>query len=97
MRLPLRLRHLTTIALLLLLAWLQWQLWTGRGSYPNVELMREEIAVQRHSNALMRQDNERLLNDIADLREGREMMEEIARQELGMIRPNEVFVQYTKP
>lgn len=93
----LRLRYLATVLLLALLAWLQWQLWTGRGSYPNVELMREEIRVQQASNALVRQDNERLANDIDDLREGREKMEEIARHELGMIRPNEIFVQYTKP
>lgn len=93
----LRLRYLATLVLLGLLAWFQWQIWTGRGSYPSVELMRQEIAVQRTSNELVRQDNERLANDIADLREGREMMEELARQELGMIKPNEVFVQYTKP
>lgn len=93
----LRLRYLATLALLGLLAWFQWQIWTGHGSYPNVELMREEIVKQRTSNELMRQDNERLANDIADLRDGREKMEEIARQELGMIKPNEVFVQYTKP
>jgi len=93
----LRLRYLATLGLLGLLAWFQWQIWTGHGSYPTVELMREEIVKQKNSNQLMRQDNERLANDLADLRDGREKMEEIARQELGMIKPNEVFVQYTKP
>ncbi|RMW96871.1 septation ring formation regulator EzrA [Allofranklinella schreckenbergeri] len=92
-----RLRYFATLLLLVLLGWLQWQLWTGRGSFPTVGLMREEIRVQKASNELIRQDNERLANDIADLREGREKMEEIARQELGMIKPNEIFVQYTKP
>ncbi|KKW67982.1 hypothetical protein AAV94_07370 [Lampropedia cohaerens] len=90
-------RYLTTAILLALLGWLQWQIWIGRGSYPSVELMRQETAVQRASNELIRQDNERLANDIADLRDGREKMEEIARQELGMIKPNEIFVQYTRP
>ncbi|RMX06509.1 septation ring formation regulator EzrA [Corticibacter populi] len=92
-----RLRYVTTLILLALLAWIQLQIWSGRGSYPNVEIMRAEIEVQHASNELMRQDNARLNNDIADLRDGREMMEEIARQELGMIKPNEIFVQYTKP
>lgn len=96
-RFRLRLRYLATLVLLLLLGWFQHQIWTGRGSLPNVNAMREEIVVQRDSNALIEQDNVRLATDIADLREGHTKMEEIARQELGMIRPNEVFVQYARP
>lgn len=96
-RFRLRLRYLATLVLLLFLAWFQHQIWTGRGSLPNVNAMREEIVVQRDSNALIEQDNVRLATDIADLREGHTKMEEIARQELGMIRPNEVFVQYARP
>lgn len=92
-----RLRYLATLVLLLLLVWFQYQLWSGRGSLPNVKAMQEEIAIQRASNALVEQDNERLASDIADLRHGQKKMEEIARQELGMIKPNEVFVQYAKP
>ncbi|SHE88180.1 cell division protein FtsB [Lampropedia hyalina DSM 16112] len=83
--------------LLALIGWFQYQIWFGRGNLLNVQTMREEIQVQKASNELMRQDNERLASDIADLREGQDKMEEIARQELGMIKPNEIFVQYTKP
>lgn len=93
----LRLRYLCAIVLLALLGWLHYHLWSGRGSLPKVNAMREEIQIQEASNELMRQDNDRLASDIADLREGQEKMEEIARKELGMIKPNEVFVQYTKP
>lgn len=92
-----RLRYVATITLLCLLAWFQYQLWTGRGSIPNVQAMQEEIRIQQSSNELMQQDNQRVAADILDLRHGQDKMEEIARQELGMIKPNEVFIQYTKP
>jgi cell division protein FtsB len=96
-RLRIRWRHIAALMLLALIGWFQYQIWFGRGNLLNVQTMREEIQVQKASNELMRQDNERLASDIADLREGQDKMEEIARQELGMIKPNEIFVQYTKP
>ena len=41
--------------------------------------------------------NERLDVFVRDLQEGQDMVEELARQELGMVKPNEVFVQITQP
>ena len=32
-----------------------------------------------------------------DLRDGKDMVEEKARSELGMVKPNEIYVQVTKP
>ena len=37
--------------------------------------------------------NEQLAAEVSDLKEGLEMVEEKARFELGMIRPDEIFVQ----
>jgi cell division protein FtsB len=34
-------------------------------------------------------------SEIKDLQEGLEMVEEKARSELGMVKPNEIFVQFT--
>jgi len=34
--------------------------------------------------------------EVRDLKEGMEMVEEKARLELGMVRPNEILVQVTK-
>ena len=39
------------------------------------------------------QRNERLANEVRDLEEGLGMVEELARNDLGMVRPNEIFVQ----
>jgi cell division protein FtsB len=89
-------RRLVPAALLVLLLVLQGQLWFGRGSLPNVARLSNELAAQQRSNADAAQANARLEAEIRDLREGLEMVEEKARSELGMVKPNEIFVQVTK-
>jgi cell division protein FtsB len=78
------------IALLLLF---HGQLWLGRGSIPNVNELQQKLDAQRAANLLARQTNERLAAEVRDLQEGLEMVEEKARLELGMVKPNEIFVQ----
>jgi cell division protein FtsB len=88
-------RHVPAVLLVLLLA-LQAQLWFGRGSIPNVAQLAQELAQQKQSNAQAVLANERLDAEIRDLREGLETVEEKARMELGMVKPNEIFVQLSK-
>ncbi len=78
------------IALLLVL---HAQLWFGRGSVPQVQQMRQELATLDQANREARQRNEQIASEVNDLREGLDMVEELARQDLGMVRPNEIFVQ----
>ena len=89
-------RRLIPAALLALLLVLQAQLWFGRGSVPSVVRLNEELAAQKRSNIRAEQINGRMEAEIRDLREGLEMVEEKARSELGMVKPNEIFVQVTK-
>jgi cell division protein FtsB len=84
------------IVLVLLLLMLQWQLWNGRGSAPDVAQLKSQLATLKEANARATVDNERLASEVNDLKDGLEMVEERARQELGMVKPNEVFVQITK-
>ena len=88
-------RNVPAVLLVLLLA-LQAQLWFGRGSIPNVAQLTQELAQQKQSNAQAVLANERLDAEIRDLREGLETVEEKARMELGMVKPNEIFVQLSK-
>ena len=83
------------VILLALLAALHAQLWLGRGSLPRVNAMQRQIDVQKAANDLARQANERLASEVHDLKEGLDMVEEKARSELGMVKPNEVYVQFT--
>jgi len=90
-----RSRLIVPIILVLLLLIVQWQLWTGRGSVRDVAQLQEKLTQQKEANARAALANERLANEVNDLKEGLEMVEERARQELGMVKPNEVFVQIT--
>ena len=90
-----RARLVPPIVLLLLLAILQWQLWNGRGSVRDVSQLQTKLAEQKEANAKAAVTNERLASEVNDLKVGLEMVEERARQELGMVKPNEVFVQVT--
>ncbi|MET0540169.1 MAG: cell division protein FtsB [Variovorax sp.] len=91
-----RSRIVVPIVLILLLLIVQWQLWTGRGSMRDVAKLEDTLAVQKAANAKAAITNERLGSEVRDLQEGLEMVEERARQELGMVKPNEVFVQITR-
>ena len=88
--------RIVPIILVLLLLILQWQLWTGRGSVRDVAQLQEKLADQKEANAKAAINNERLSAEVNDLKEGLEMVEERARQELGMVKPNEVFVQIAR-
>jgi len=79
-----------------LLAVVQAQLWLGRGSVGDVAQMQQKLAEQKARNTAAQQGNERLAAEVRDLQEGLELVEEKARAELGMVRPNEVLVQIVK-
>ena len=87
-----------TAAVLLigLLLVVQGQLWFGRGSVSEVRRMQHELDEQKAQNALAQQANERLGAEVRDLQEGLDMVEEKARSELGMVKPNEIYVQIAK-
>jgi cell division protein FtsB len=85
-----------TLGLLALLGVVQAQLWLGAGSLPHVMGLRAQLAEQQAVNDAARARNERIAVEIGDLKEGLEMVEEKARAELGMLRPDEILVQLTK-
>ena len=72
------------------------QLWIGRGSVPNVRNMQQKLDQQLVKNIDAQAGNNQLAAEVRDLKEGLEMVEEKARSELGMVKPNEIFVQITR-
>ena len=85
--------RLVSVLLLALLGMLHAQLWLGRGSVPKVAQMREQLASVQSQNQKAEWRNEQLANEVRDLKEGLEIIEEKARMELGMVKPNEILVQ----
>ncbi len=81
--------------LITLLLVLHAQLWFGRGSVSSVSEMQRKLEAQKAANVAAQQANERMASEVRDLKEGLEMVEEKARLELSMVKPNEIFVQVT--
>jgi cell division protein FtsB len=83
-----------TIVLAALLALVQAQLWLGKNGVPRVVELSSQVAAQHELNEQARTANVRLTAEVRDLQEGLEIIEEKARSELGMIKPDEILVQY---
>lgn len=85
--------RLIPILLLALIALVQAELWLGKGGLSYLVQLQSQLRTQEQANAAARQRNQRLAAEVNDLKEGLEMVEEKARSELGMIRPDELLVQ----
>lgn len=84
-----------SVVLVALLLVVQGDLWFGRSSLPYVVGLRSQLAAQQATNDAARTRNGRLQAEVNDLKEGLEMVEEKARSELGMVKPDEILVQVT--
>jgi cell division protein FtsB len=89
-------RRPVPLILLTLLVIFQLQLWFGRGSIPDVWRLRQQYQTQLALNTQAELKLERMRAELRDLRNGMEMVEERARSEIGMVKPNEIFVQIAK-
>ena len=65
----------------------------SNGSFFELKRKKELLQFQSISNNVIEKNNEELLNEIKKLKSGHEIIESIARKELGMIHENEVFVK----
>ena len=59
-------------------------------------MLQHKIEQQKAQNAQALLENDRLVSELTDLKEGLDRVEERARLELGMVKPNEIFVQLTR-
>jgi cell division protein FtsB len=83
-----------TAGLLLLLAGVQAELWLGDGGLSQVLKLQAQLSAQMQRNTGQRQAIARLQAEVDDLRQGLELVEERARADLGMVKPDEILVQY---
>ncbi len=85
-------RILNTVLLLLLLA-LQGQLWLGEGGVQTWLHHQEKLQAMQAEVTQRLARNEALQAEIDDLTHGSLAVEEIARENLGYIRPGERFIR----
>ena len=82
-----------SIVLALLVVALQYPLWIGKGGWLRVWEVEKQLSASKEANRRLEQRNSSLEAEVRDLKTGYEAVEERARFELGLTRPDEVFVQ----
>jgi cell division protein FtsB len=80
-----------------LLLLLQYPLWLGKGGWLRVWDLDRQVAAQKDRNDALQARNGGLEAEVADLKQGLDAVEERARYELGLVRPDEVFFQIVPP
>lgn len=81
------------LLLLLALVLIQYPLWFGKGGWMRVWEMEAQVDAQRALNDGLRLRNAALEAEVRDLQNGTDAIEERARQELGLVSRDEIFVQ----
>jgi cell division protein FtsB len=79
--------------LIILLIGLQYKLWLGDGSLSEVVQLSRELDLQKEKLRLLEERNTILEAQVLDLQNGLDAFEEKARNDLGMIKPGETFIQ----
>jgi cell division protein FtsB len=85
-------RRLAAVLAVLLLA-IQWPLWFGRGGWLRVRELQRQLDSQRSANAGLQARNAALSAELRSLEQGTEAIEERAREDLHLMRGDEVFFQ----
>ena len=86
-----------TLALIALIALIQYPLWLGKGSWFRVWEVDRQIKAQSEKNASLQTRNALMQAEVRDLKQGLEAIEERARSELGMIKQDEIFFHLLEP
>lgn len=87
-------RALGGILAALILA-LQFPLWLGKGGWLRVWDVDRQLEEQVARNGGLEARNGSLAAEVSDLKQGLDAVEERARFELGMVKHDEVFFQFT--
>jgi cell division protein FtsB len=81
-------------ALIALIVLIQYPLWLGKGGWLRAWEMDRQVQIQKSKNRQLDTRNAALAAEVRDLKTGTEAIEERARSELGMLRPDETFFQF---
>jgi len=84
-------------ALILIFIGLQYKLWFGDGSLSEVVQLSRELEIQKQKLQDLEARNKILEAQVLDLQIGLDAFEEKARNDLGMIKQGETFIQLIPP
>ena len=80
--------------LVALIVLIPYPLWLGKGGWLTAWRLENKLDTEKTKNAKLEARNATLAAEVRDLKQGTEAIEERARYELGMTRPDETFYQY---
>ena len=84
---------LLSVSLLTIFLLLQFCLWFSDYSLPSLLHLHQLVEVQKKQNLKAQQRNKLLLAEVRDLKTGDNALEERARNDLGMVKRGETFLQ----
>lgn len=87
---------LRSLVLLVCLGGLQYPLWFGKGSVKELRVIKERVKEQKIEVNNLEQRNRAMAAQIQDLKQGKEAVAEIARDELGFIGEKEHYYRVPK-
>ncbi|WP_386688643.1 cell division protein FtsB [Lonepinella sp. MS14437] len=88
--------RLLTILLIAVLMLFQYDFWFGKNGYFDNQQTTEEIALKKEENMKLLQRNQVISAEIKDLKDGVNAIQERARQQYEMVKPNETFYRIVK-
>ena len=80
--------------LILLVGFLQYRLWLAEGGIGEMVRLQEQIAAEEAVNAELRQRNDELARQVLELQNGHLVIEQRAREDLGLVGEDEVYYQF---
>jgi cell division protein FtsB len=86
--------RLVTVVLSLLIGLVWFDLAFGKGNLFEVKALQQKLDAQLAANDQALARNAQVQAELADLRDGLELVEEKARSELGLVKPDELLVVY---
>lgn len=87
--------RLIQIGLFALLVLLQYRFWFADNGQMDKKRLEAEIAIQKEELAVQQSKNDNLRARVVDLKTSNDTVEELARQNLGLIKPGETFILFT--
>lgn len=74
-----------------LILYLQTIFWLGDGSLSEVKRLKKSIALIEQENIELQTRNQQLIDEVEALRHGLDLIEHRAREDLGLVKKNEIF------
>lgn len=89
--------RLLQLVLLGLIVMLQYRFWFADNGFVDRQRLDAEISTVKAEIEVIEQKNAALEARVFDLKNGTDAIEELARQNLGLIKPGEVFIMTVEP